>query len=103
MLVFHSDVTSVICTELNDGGYLKAMEKEHESKDEFKCSCNLYKTPTSTPAKEWALVVDEATNKDGVDMRDRLLPLDEYIKIGKEYTLRKEEVISLVLASGPMV
>jgi hypothetical protein len=77
------------------------MKEEHRSIQEF--VCHRFKAPTS-PSKEWALVVDE----NGIDaakvIRHGLKPLMEYIEIGKrEYEIGREEVISLVLASGPMV
>ncbi len=77
------------------------MKEEHGSEHEFVCL--RLKAPTS-PSKEWALVVDDNESDAARLIRPGLKPLLEYIEIGKrEYNIGREEVISLVLASGPMV
>ncbi len=81
-----------------DHDYKVAMKKEHSSKKKFEC--DLFKTST-TPKEEWGLVMGQ--RKSSSSIRNLLRPLAEYIDIGKKYNLREEEVISLVLASGPMV
>ena len=79
------------------------MRMEHERGAEFDCDYKLFMSPRASPAREWELVVEEEANISDAKMRDRLLSLNQYIKIGEEYKLEKVEIISLVLASGPMV
>jgi hypothetical protein len=61
----------------------------------------------STPYREWCIVVDKAKISPEPDMRfDRRIPdIDELmtLDITKRASLRRSEVIAVVLYTGPMV
>ncbi len=103
---FATSISSTIVSNLFPADLIRSkleetMENEHSKDQPF--FCDIFETATS-PAKEWALVVDVTKRDELIKLRRSLLKcLDDYIKIGKGYQLEREEVISLVLATGPMV
>ena len=77
--------------------FFEAMELEHNDDREFESANYHVKT---NPRKEWQVVVDQKLTDEAEDVRREVKNIGE---LKEQFKIRREEVIAVVLYSGPMV